>query len=258
MNICFGMHENELLQIASAYSKLPQVYQPIYGYNEFFNITKVERKCEDRYTVIQKFVEKMILKSGNISILDIGCSQGWFLFKLKEQFKYNVNLLGIDILQENIDMCKAITEAKTFDIKFKRCRFDSSFIDSLSSYQYDITLMLSVIHHEARPEKSIYATNSSGDFSYAKCLLHKLLNKTKLLILELAVKDEFREDFADMPDDYIDWIKDAKFYAKIGDFYRGPIAEQDTGKTKSELTRPMLIVSNYFFYEDEKFTLIDK
>lgn len=122
------------------------------------------------------------------------------------------------------------------------------FVERIANNQFDVILLLSVIHHETRPGGSIYDKTAKGGFEYAKTLLEQLVKKSGIVIAELALKEEFRSDFGELPEKYMDWIPDGCFHRKIGDFLRLPVADNDIGENKNGTNRPMLIISDKYTF----------
>lgn len=229
--------EREFVDVVKS---MPQIYQPIYGHKEISNF---ERSCVDREKVIIDAVRRYIdvSKKANISVLDIGCSQGYFCFKLKEVFGSQVRVQGIDILKENIELCNKLKDENSMDIDFSYDALTPNFIDSIDDV--DVVLLLSVIHHETRKSGSIYSSNG-GCFDYAQHLLKSLADKSGLVLVELALKGEFHDDFGDLPTNCLDWFKGIDSYKKLGDFDRGLVSETDRRSSTSKINmRPLFAIS---------------
>lgn len=65
------------VRLSEAIEKLPEIYQPIYGYEEIGKSSS--RKCADRLIYIRNIYEKLKNKLGrDLKVLDIGCAQGYF------------------------------------------------------------------------------------------------------------------------------------------------------------------------------------
>jgi SAM-dependent methyltransferase len=83
--------------------QLPQVYQTIYQHLEWSD--NVQRICTDREKIILDTISHYILSNGKeqVSILDIGCAQGYFCSKIKEIFGDRAKVTGIDLEPKNIE-----------------------------------------------------------------------------------------------------------------------------------------------------------
>lgn len=105
-----------------------------YHPNFFAPSGRVQRHhCEQRLAKILPFV------SG--SVLDIGCSEGYFSFGVAGQADY---VQGIDHHQRNIDTCRRYQEKRASNVIFERADLER-YIQS--SRAWDTTLYLSVHHH---------------------------------------------------------------------------------------------------------------
>ena len=241
--------------VAQLVSQLPQIYQLIYNHPDLTDEKTVQRICVDREREIISLVEKYLslTKKKYRTVLDIGCSQGYFCFKLKEHFGDKVQITGIDIDQKNIDLCNALNKENNFDIKFVKETLNNDFVNNIKNDQFDIVMVLGVIHHEARPTGSIYAKKSKGGYAHAKKLLSKLIKKSQFSIIELALREKFRSDFGELPINYMDWFSDIAFSKTIASFHRTTVSKEDRGEDKNLKMRPMIIASDKYIFENGEF-----
>ena len=209
--------------IENLVKKLPEIYQKIYKHPEYDSSSS--RGCDDRadaiIPIIKEYQKKT--KKKKTKILDIGCAQGFYGFKLAEQ---GCDVKGIDFCPENIDLCKAIADENKIKISFEKVIFDKEFIDNIKNIDFDIVLVLSVFHHIAH-EKG---------FDYAKDLMDSLSKKAKIVITELALKEEPLYWNDNLPQVYYDWVKDFAFYKEI-QFFPTHL---------SGINRPLLFCSNSY------------
>lgn len=111
-------------------------------------------------------------------MLDLGCAQGFFSFSLAQSL--GAEVVGIDYLKENIDVCNELKNYFGFDeVEFYCGDFDV-LIPELLSRKFDIVLGLSVFHHFLA-EKGERRTED---------IMQKLANNATIAIFELAVKEE--------------------------------------------------------------------
>ena len=209
--------------IENLVKKLPEVYQKIYKHPEYDSSSS--RGCDDRAAAIIPIIKEYQKKTKKkkIKILDIGCAQGFYSFKLAE---LGCDVKGIDFCPENIDLCKAIADENKIKISFEKVIFDKEFIDNIKNIDFDIVLVLSVFHHIAH-EKG---------FDYAKDLMGSLSKKAKIVITELALKEEPLYWNDNLPQDYYDWVKDFAFYKEI-QFFPTHL---------SGINRPLVFCSNNY------------
>ena len=81
---------------------LPEVYQPIYGHPALS--THVSRTCSDRLEHIVRVHDNLRSLLGRpLNVLDLGCAQGYFCFKLAER---GANVHGVDYLDKNIALAR--------------------------------------------------------------------------------------------------------------------------------------------------------
>lgn len=68
-------------ELNTAVNALPELYQPIYGHEEWDN--KSLRNCRDRLPDIEKIYDTLSEKLQRpLRVLDLGCAQGFFSFNL--------------------------------------------------------------------------------------------------------------------------------------------------------------------------------
>jgi SAM-dependent methyltransferase len=129
------------------------LYQPIDG-AEFDASWTLHRRCHDRLEMMLRFLSSNNLRVGDLSVLDLGCSYGWFTAEFS---KRGASALGLDI---NLAALKIGQIA--YGLPAERL-----FQDDLLSFlcncdrTYDVVLLLSVLHHFAlkpdfgRPEEIV-------------------------------------------------------------------------------------------------------
>jgi len=157
-------------------SDLPEIYQPIYGHPELSG--QVSRSYADRLEHIARVHDALQrLLDRPLSVLDLGCTQGFFSLNLAER---GAIVHGVDFLDKNIAVCEALAlEHPTLQVRFEIGRVED-IIAALEPGQYDLVLGLSVFHHIVH-EKSASAV---------KTMLEQLAAQSGTLLVELALREE--------------------------------------------------------------------
>jgi O-antigen chain-terminating methyltransferase len=248
--------ESSRASIRTLVEALPQIYQPIYKHPELTDGKSIQRICTDRKTTILQLIDLYLAsaKKDQISVLDIGCSQGYFCFEIKEAFGDKVSITGVDLEQKNIDLCRTLNVENIFDIEFKVDRLSREFVEQIADGQYDIILVLSVIHHETRSNGSIYSEETSGCFQSARELLSSIIRKSGIIIVELALRNEFRANFGDLPENCLDWFSGIAFRRLVGHFHRSAVSAEDKGAVDQKIMRPMFIATDKYRDAENPFT----
>lgn len=209
------------MNIKELIESLPEVYQPIFGYNEF-DVTS--RHCLDRLEEVSKVIKSLKGNRGKqIKILDLGCAQGFFSLSLAE-LGYDVT--GVDFLEENINVCNFLAnENSQYDIQFFQA--DAiEFINEIEKDQFDIVLGFSLFHHLIA-EKGLL---------FVQKLLGTLAEKTKFSFFELAVKEEPVYWAEALPEDDRQTLNRYRFTKLISRFETH----------LSHISRPMYFASNFY------------
>lgn len=212
---------NELEQLVS---RLPEVYQPIWGRPDLS--TSRSRGCEDRLeNLLTAYNNIHNLLGRHLRVLDLGCAQGYFSHALANA---GAEVVGIDYLAENIDVCQAIArERNDQKITFKCARVEE-IIHSIKLGDYDIVLGLSVFHHmiEAR------------GIPYVIECLDQLANKCECCIFEFATNAEPVHWAAAQPENVEDLL--------TGFSYVHLLDQHETHL--SQYKRPLYFASSNIFY----------
>ncbi|ROH83824.1 methyltransferase domain-containing protein [Lonsdalea populi] len=201
-------------------SALPEVYQPIYGHAEWNQ--EASRDCNERLLIINKQYDALAKTLDRpLRVLDLGCAQGFFSLNLANR---GATVTGIDFLQENIDVCRALAqENSNLDVNFTIGRIEGT-IQHLNPDDYDFVIGLSVFHH------IVY----QHGIPQVKEWLFKLADSVKLMVLELAVKEEPLYWGEAQPNDPRELIEQCHFYHQVASF----------PTHLSDISRPMYFVSN--------------
>lgn len=148
-------------------------YQPLYNF-PLFKQKKPQRLCIDRADAIHRQIEGW---GQGGRILDIGCSLGYFSHYFAER---GYKVTGVDYDKKNIDICTLLKRVNNNSTNFSVSEFSEEFIHQIKPGQFDIVFIFSVIHH------IIYYKG----LDYAQNLMADILNKTSVMFIELAIKNE--------------------------------------------------------------------
>ncbi len=224
-----------MTDVKTAVEKLPEIYQVIYNHSEYDGQTS--RSCIDREKIISKILVawQKCQNKNNIKLLDIGCAQGYYSFKA---FELGCNVYGIDFLEENINCCQAINNENNFNINFDKNILTKEYAENLQDDEFDVVLLLNVMHHIAHAK----------GFKYAQELLEILSKKSKIIITEMVMKHEPLPWNKNLPNKYTTWFDNIKFYKELSFF--------DTHLSINK--RPLLIVSENYYLIDDHFYEIEE
>lgn len=121
------------------------LYQPIDG-PEFDNSCKCHRRCHDRLEKILGFLSLGSYNFADLSIVDLGCSYGWFV---AEFLKRGADAIGVDINHAALKIGQIAYRLPAGKVVKSNLL---SFLDC-QDRTYDVVLLLSVLHHFAlRPD----------------------------------------------------------------------------------------------------------
>ena len=220
--------------IAELVSDLPEIYQRIWNHPEY---DESSRLCEDRAGYIKKAIESLQEKLGkkNLRVLDLGCAQGYFCFTLRS---IGCEVSGIDFCEQNIALCKALSEENGLTCSFRHDKLTKDFVENLKEGEYDVVLCLSVIHHVA---------NENG-FEYARSIFEELAGKASVVFTELAVKAEPLYWNKNLPAAYDDWFQNIAFFDELAFF----------PTHLSDIVRPLILFSDKYFYCENMFFSFDE
>ena len=172
--------DNPLIKLSHLLKKI-EYYQPLYKTPCLLKNPVPQRKCEDRCQAI----ENTLLSLGNnltgIKILDVGSSLGYNSFYFADR---KAHVFAIDNNIDSVLASRLISELNGIDVCFRVAEFDLEYINLIQESEYDVVLLLSVIHH------IIYFKG----LEYTKKMMKILLDKVPVIIVELAIKDEENEE----------------------------------------------------------------
>ncbi len=102
---------------------MPEIYQPIFGFPSLSGNNS--RSCSDRLDSILRIGRLLKEDKKKLRVLDLGCAQGFFSFSLAQSL--GAEVVGIDYLKENIDVCNELKNYFGFDeVEFYCGDFDVS------------------------------------------------------------------------------------------------------------------------------------
>ena len=182
--------------------KRPGLYQPINSV-EFDGSWAVIRRCTERFDMMLKFLSLGNYLAGDLSVLDLGCSYGWFV---SEFFKKGANVIGVD---ENGAALKIgqIAYGLTVDQVV-----ESDLLNYLETCgrTYDVVLLLSVLHH--------FAQKSDSTMSPVEILKRADAATESVLFIDTgqAHEQRFRKKLPDWDKDFIiNFVKNHSSFDRV-------------------------------------------
>jgi hypothetical protein len=148
-----------------------EYYQPLYGICGFEDPLRL---CRDRALAIAAALAPF---GKNFRLIDFGSSLGYFPFFFADRGAITT---GFDIKPENTAVALATQRLNGLAATFKTLPLDLNTVSAILPGEYDIALILSVLHH---------ITHQRG-IDYVAQLLAELLSRIPVLILELAHRYE--------------------------------------------------------------------
>lgn len=130
-------------RLAELVSRLPEIYQPIYGHPELSG--QPSRPSHDRWEEIRRLHGALAEKLGRpVRVLDLGCSQGFFSLALAEA---GAIVHGVDYNEANIAVCQALAaEHLALRVSFAVGKVEE-VLAQMQPGEFDLVLGLSVFHH---------------------------------------------------------------------------------------------------------------
>jgi len=148
-----------------------EYYQPLYGIVGF---EPPLRNCRDRAAAIEEALKPL---GKNFRLIDFGSSLGYFPFYFADR---GAACTGVDIKPENTAVALTVQRLNGLPATFRTGSLDLQSVRTIPANQYDVGLILSVLHH---------ITHRRGK-DYVALLLRELLARIPTLVLELAHRDE--------------------------------------------------------------------
>lgn len=210
--------------IAFYVERLPEIYQPIFGHPEYS--MQSSRETTDRLKDIIAVHDALTGKLGRpLRVLDLGCAQGFISLTLASR---GASVVGVDFLPENIELCKKLgANNPELDADFVLSSVQD-FVASVEPDCYDMILMLSVIHHVAFHDSIDTALRT----------VSSAVNKSAVLLAELALSDEPLYWAEAQPKEPLQWFMGVEFVKKL----------RDTGTHLSPVRRPLYFASDRYWF----------
>lgn len=195
-------------------------YQPIYGVTGVIN--DAQRSSKDRCTAINAYFKGSVR---GLRMLDVGSSLGYVCFYFADR---GATTTGWELSPKNSEVTRLASEINGIKTSIKTKKLDLESVQTIEPGAYDVVTILSVIHHIIHHQ----------GLENTKRLMKELLNKTPVLIVELAKKGEDKSLFWDKSQpanelEIFDLVKDTVTITKIGEF----------GNHLSDNLRPLYVVS---------------
>lgn len=155
---------------------LPEVYQSIYGHQEYDG--SAARACEDRLVSLVAIHDRLRASLGRpVRVLDLGCAQGYFSIALAVR---GATVAGLDFSAENIALCQALAdEHPEADLTFTHGTVEE-VIDTMAPDSVDLVLGLSVFHHLVHEHGA----------PAVRALLTRLASRVAVGVFEMALPTE--------------------------------------------------------------------
>jgi O-antigen chain-terminating methyltransferase len=158
-------------------------------------------------------IHKAIGNASGMRILDVGSSLGYVSFYFADR---GAMMEGWDSNNKNVEISQLISELNGISAVFKVVLFNRKSVNSFKKGDFDIVIMLSVLHH---------VTKNQG-LNTTKKLIKHLVDVVPMLIVELARKGEnpgkWKWDKSQPENELeiFDLVKDYVIIEKIGEFSR--------------------------------------
>lgn len=221
------------LQIQSLVDALPELYQPVYGFPQA--VESSSRPCLDRWSILMAVYKLLVLKKKRpLRVLDLGCAQGFFSFKLAS---VGAEVVGVDFNEKNIALCKALAEQHPSHKALFYFDDIQSFIKEISPHQFDLVLGLSVFHHLVH-EKGLASVQS---------LVSVLAERIDAGVYELALKQEPLYWSNSLPENPLELLQSYHVTAKLSHIHTH----------LSAISRPLYFVTNETYSDSVKEILND-
>ncbi len=214
-------------QLKYLIGNLPEIYQPIYGFNDFDSNSS--RSCYDRWWMVQTIADKLRAKLGRpLRVLDIGCAQGFFCFNLAAA---GDEVYGIDLVPENVEICRELSKMHSLKAIFIEADCIAG-IDALPIKKFDLVLGFSIFHH---------LCHHIG-FDNTRNFIARVANRTEICLIETALKEEPQRWAVSLPDDPSDILANFAYFRQVSQH----------ATHLSKIRRPIFFCSNHFWYLNEE------
>lgn len=131
-----------LVTFSSKSKKQRELYQPIKGV-EFDSSWQLVRQCHDRLEKMLKFLSTSKHRVSELSVLDLGCSYGWFVAEFSKRGSQHA--VGVDINPEVLKIGQIAYGLKADQL----VKSDLQIFLNNCDRTYDVVLVLSTLHHLA-------------------------------------------------------------------------------------------------------------
>lgn len=179
-------------------------YQPTYHVSGLIDTPM--RDSQDRCKTINAYLGDV----SGMRILDIGASLGYVCYYFSDRGAVTE---GWEYNPKNVEVARLVGEINGIDTTIKTKAFDNETVTNIKKGDYDVVMLLSVLHH------TIYYNS----LEYTQKLMKKLLDNTPTVIVELARKGEDPKLYWDkkLPKNELeifDLVKNDVEIKKIGEF----------------------------------------
>jgi O-antigen chain-terminating bifunctional methyltransferase/kinase len=171
-------------------------YHPVSMEGEL--IAPGERQCSDRWAVISK-----VLSEKPDTVLDLGCAEGYFVFRAAQEF--GCFTLGVDADVRRLTIAQELNLLNKSDRSgFMYADISPEFLRKLP--QFDVVILLAVLHH----------VMYEHGVEYARDYMKIIRDKTRIaLVFEMGQSNEVSMEWArslpDMGARPVEWIAEFLF-----------------------------------------------
>ena len=159
------------------------------------HVGRGDRPTEPRLAAIQSKIDFR-----DKTVLDLGCSGGFFSFALSKLAK---RVIAVDGDAEVIERNRAIQrDLRITNIEFRHANIDAALVRSVAPV--DVTLLLSVYHHMLT-RSAAYDWNSAATAQGSGDVIDAIGESTKTFVFEIGWPNEGYEWCARLPDFGSDW-----------------------------------------------------
>lgn len=162
--------DNRITQLQNLLAEVEH-YQPTYHIAGLVN--QPQRDSHDRCIAI----EAALIPLAGKRILDIGSSLGYVSFYMADR---GAVVQGWESNAKNAEVSRLVRDINGIPVDFRTKEFNNETVATIPNGEFDVAIMLSVIHHITRFQ----------GLDYSQKLMKALMDRVPVLVVELAKKGE--------------------------------------------------------------------